>query len=206
MVKLVQDLPELAPRDGVDARRRLVEEEERGARQERGDERELLLHAARERAREPRAEPVEADAGEKVPRARRGLGGRHGVEAGAQRQVLVDREVLVEREALRDEAERHVVPDEAAGRRLEEARDDPEERRLAGAVRPDEREQLAARDLEIEAAQRRAAAEAPDELLGADHLTGLFAGALSATFTRTSAGWPGTRGAFHPASRSTFAA
>ena len=176
MVQLVQDLPELAARDGVDARRRLVEEEERRARQERRDERELLLHAARERAGEARAEAVEADAAEEVPRARGALGGRHGVEPGPQREVLVDGEVLVEREALRDEAERRRPSrDGAAGRRREEARDDPEERRLAGAVGPDEGEHLAARDREVDPAQRRAAAEAPGEPSRRGSLDGLVA-------------------------------
>ena len=46
-----EHLPELAPRDGVDPGRRLVENEEPRRMDERARERELLLHAARERAR-----------------------------------------------------------------------------------------------------------------------------------------------------------
>ena len=206
VVEGVQDLPELAARHGVDARRRLVEEEEGRARQERRHERELLLHAARERAGEACAEAVEADASEEVPRTPFSFGGRHGVQAGAQREVLVEGEVLVQREALRHEAEGDVVAHGPAGRRAEEASDDAEEGRLAGAVGPDEREHLAARDREVDSVQRRAPAEAPDEPFGANHLTELVAGMFSTAFTRTSAGWPGTSGAFQPASRSTFAA
>ena len=206
VVERVQDLPELAARNGVDARRRFVEEEKVRARQERRDERELLLHAAGEGAGEAGPESIEPDAGKKVLRARRGLVRRNGVEAGPERQVLVHREILVEREALGHESEGDVVAVGAAGRGLEQAGDDPEERRLAGAVGPDEREQLAARDREVDAAQRPAAPEGPDELRGADHLAEPAAASPAATFTRTSAGWPGTRGAFHPASRSTFAA
>src|SRR5258706_15665443 len=73
VVKAVQDRPELAARDGVDARRRLVEEEQPRARQERRDERQLLFHPARELAREPRAEAIEADARQEVLRPRFGL-------------------------------------------------------------------------------------------------------------------------------------
>src|SRR5258706_12347020 len=66
VVKAVQDRPELAARDGVDARRRLVEEEQPRARQERRDERQLLFRPARGLARGPRSERIWADHG---PRA-----------------------------------------------------------------------------------------------------------------------------------------
>ena len=45
-----EQVPELAPRHGVDAGRRLVEEQDLGPVHERAAERELLLHAARQRA------------------------------------------------------------------------------------------------------------------------------------------------------------
>ena len=44
--QFVQDAPEIAPRDGIDARGRLVEKDHFGAMNERADQPELLLHAA----------------------------------------------------------------------------------------------------------------------------------------------------------------
>ena len=52
--ELREQLPELAPRHGVDAGRRLVEQNEVGLVHERARERELLLHAARQLVGEPR--------------------------------------------------------------------------------------------------------------------------------------------------------
>ena len=49
-LQLAEQLPELAARHGVDAGRRLVEEQDLRAMDERAAERELLLHAARQRA------------------------------------------------------------------------------------------------------------------------------------------------------------
>ena len=50
-----EQIPELAARHGVDAGRRLVEEQNLRPMHERAAERELLLHAARQRGR--RADP-----------------------------------------------------------------------------------------------------------------------------------------------------
>ena len=90
------------------------------------------------------AEAIEAHARQQVRRAGPRHCRRHVVELRAQREVLVDREVLVEAEALRHEAERaDGRQSELAARRLQQARHQLEERRLAGSVRPDEREQFA---------------------------------------------------------------
>ena len=91
-------VPELAPRLGIDARGRLVEQEQLRVRQGAGAEREPLLPAARElagklllAAREP--EPLDH-------RARRRGRLRQPVKARDEFQVLAHREVLVEAEAL----------------------------------------------------------------------------------------------------------
>ena len=54
--ELRQQLPELAARHRIDAGRRLVEQDERRLVDERAGERQLLLHAARQLAGQPRAE------------------------------------------------------------------------------------------------------------------------------------------------------
>ena len=54
------------------------------------------------------------------------------------------------------------------GRRLEQRREDSERRRLAGAVRPDEPEDLALGDVEVEASDRDGAGVALDQAAGPD--------------------------------------
>ena len=175
-VKLVQKQPELAPRDGVDAGRRLVEKEEVGARQEGGDERELLFHPAGERAREPVADAREPDARKERGRAPLRLGVRDRVHPGPEEEVLVYGEVFVEREALRHHAEGAPLLDaEGSARRREEPRDDPEEGRLSRAVGADQGEEFAPLDDEIDAIERRHGAEAPRESLRRDHFAGAAA-------------------------------
>ena len=75
------------------------------------------------------------------------------VEPRAQRQVLVDRQILIEPEPLRHEA-RLLAARHRSRRRRQDARDDAKERRLAGAVGTDQREHLAALDLDRESAER----------------------------------------------------
>ena len=50
-LQVAKQIPEFAARDGVDAGRRLIEEQDFGPMDERAAERELLLHAARQRCR-----------------------------------------------------------------------------------------------------------------------------------------------------------
>ena len=95
VVQLGEDLPELAARDGVDPGRRLVEEEEVRARQEGGDEGELLLHPPREVSGEALSEAVHPDARQEVRCPPLRLGNGDGVEAGPEVEVLVDGQVLV---------------------------------------------------------------------------------------------------------------
>ena len=89
--------------------------------------------------------------------------GRDPVAAGEEVQVLPDLHVVVDPEAVRHEPEDapHVVgvpTDRRAGDLgvtgvgHEQGREDPQRRRLAGAVGPDEAEDLALLDVEIEAA------------------------------------------------------
>src|SRR5262249_45709380 len=75
-----------------------------------------------------------------------------------QAQVLGDRELRVQRGALRDPAGRLRVDAPAVG--LERAGEDLEQRRLAGAVGPDDRDPLARLRGERDALQRLALAVA----------------------------------------------
>ncbi len=58
--QFVQDGPEVAARDGIDAVRRFIQEEHAGMMQQRAHQRELLFHAARELARWTRPERLHA--------------------------------------------------------------------------------------------------------------------------------------------------
>ena len=96
--EIVDVLPEIAPRLRVDARGRLVEEQELRLVQEARGERQPLLPAARQRARELVAARRQPQA---LERSIHGVAPvRHGVHARDEVEVLGDRQVLVEAEAL----------------------------------------------------------------------------------------------------------
>src|SRR5438128_9903817 len=96
-------VPELAPRLRIDARGRLVEQQELRIGQRAGAEREALLPAAREFARD-----LLLAAGE--PQPLNGLAGGlrrvfDAVDARDELEVLAHRQVLIEAEALRHVAD-----------------------------------------------------------------------------------------------------
>src|SRR5690606_23142878 len=86
--KLPEQLPELAPRHRIDARRRLVEHDERRLVNERARQRELLLHAARQACREPAAERFES--GQRQQPIARGPEVTYAVHTCEELDVLVD--------------------------------------------------------------------------------------------------------------------
>src|SRR6202040_4144169 len=103
------------------------------------------------------------------------------VDGGEEGDVLVDREVAVEREALRQvadpAAEVDALPDgvEAAGAdgaavRRQQPEDDAQGGRLAGAVRADQAEHLAAGHPEADVVDRHQVAVAPDQPFDRHHL------------------------------------
>jgi hypothetical protein len=197
VVQLVQHLPELAARQRIDAGGRLVEQQQIRLGDERGRQRQLLLHAAGERAGETPAKRAQADHVEQPRRPSIGLVARHAVQVAAQTHVLVDREILVEAEALRHQTERAGGARHRSRRRGEHAGDQPEEGGLAGAVRADQREHLAARHRQRDVGERRRRAEPSCQRGRRDH------GVILMT---TSAGWPRSSGSFQPPTRSTLAA
>ena len=172
---LAEVVPQAAAADRVEARGRLVEEQHPGPMHEAADDLELALHAARERLErlvDVVAEPD--DVGELLD-ALAVLGGHRAVERPVRVQavdrdveadVLLAREVLVDARVLEDDPD--VAPDggrlaievvagdgdRAAG--LGQGRgQDADGGGLAGAVGPEEGEELARPDLEADVVDRR---------------------------------------------------
>ena len=103
-----------------------------------------------------------------------------GVELGREREVLVDgldpQAARVER---RVQLDRLALEEDLAGVGLVDAGQRLDQRRLAGAVVADERDDLVGVDGEARAAQRADAAEALDDLLGFEQGLGHQAGSFS---------------------------
>jgi hypothetical protein len=155
---------ELGPR--VEARRRLVEQEQRRRGQQRARQRHLLLHPARQvlhrgrRALGGEADPFE-DLRDAAPCVRRA----QPIEPRRVRQVLRRRHALEERRldrhAVDDAAHRalvahDVVPEHARAAAVgqQQGRQQADERRLARAVLAQHGDALAARDAERDVFQR----------------------------------------------------
>ena len=172
-------LPQVEPAARVEAGRRLVEEQHRRARDQRGGEVEPAAHAARVRLRDAVAGVGEAEALEQLGGARLGGAAAVAVEAADHRQVLEPGEVLVDRRVLAGEADAgaqlrgladHVEAGHAgrAGVGGEQRREDAHRRRLAGAVRAEHAEHGAGRGLEVDAVERAHVAERLDEAADLD--------------------------------------
>ena len=172
-------VPEAVAGGGVDAGGGFVEDQHLGAMEAGGGELQALAQAERERGGGGSRVVLEAEAGEALGEPRRDLRFGHAIEAGVEAQVLDDRQFLPQREALGHVADagadRDVVGvDRAAeeGRGAlaggEQAGQHLHGRRLAAAVRAEEAEDLAARDLEGDAVDRDEVAEAAGEALGRD--------------------------------------
>src|SRR5206468_738006 len=150
------------------------------AREERVGNRELLLHAARERAGGPPREGGEPGARQQLAGARAVFRLRHAVEARREAQILLHREIAVEAEGLGDVADarlerRHVAAEIVAedgglrGLDLEEPCQRAQQRRLSSAVGPDDAHDLAPLEHEIDAGERAPAAVALREGPQPDH-------------------------------------
>jgi hypothetical protein len=173
--QLGQRVPELAPRDGIDAGGRLVEQEDARLGHEGAGQGELLLHAAAQPAGQAPGEALQAKHGQVALPSRLDVAHGDTPQLTHVAKVLGHAEVLVQAERLREVADvRARVPRRPAEqlrlarRRLHHATQDLERRRLAGAVGPDESEDLPGADLEIDAAHRRDRAVALDEPARAD--------------------------------------
>ena len=152
----------------VERAERLVHQHELRLEHQRAGERDALLLAAGKLVRPARLEARHAHHVERAAHARRHLGLGEAAHLQRKGDILADRHVREERVVLEHDADvaavrRHAVDalaverDGAVRRRLE-AGEHHQRRRLAGARRAEQRQELAAGDVEVEAAHHVALA------------------------------------------------
>src|SRR5690348_12018113 len=133
----------------------LVEEQDRRVVHQGQGQAQFLLGPARQRADALAAAAGVAEPLDQLPGPAGAADPVRGLEVA---HVLVHGERLVQDDRLRAVA-RPAVDGDAARVRAQVAREDPEQRRLAGPVLPDHRDQLPRRDLEVNAGQHLPPAE-----------------------------------------------
>ncbi len=159
----------------VEARRRLVEEQDLGLDGEGARQRQALLLAARHHAGRRAGEIVEPRQLERAAHERRPLVPRHAVDlqrvgdvggggAAQQHRPLEDHGLAPANLAVGGAA----GEGDAAGRRADQPVQDAHEQALAGAVRPHDHRPGAAAELEVDAVEQAAPARLEDEALAAD--------------------------------------
>ena len=176
-----EDVAHHAAADRIEPGRRLVEEDEVGLVDDRLREAESLEHSLGESAQATvamRREPDEIDhLGDAVAALRR----RDAAEPAVKIHELGRREPIVESKILGKEsdpppdgdvARRRAEDERAAASRFDEAEQHLDRRALAGAVRSEKAEDLAASDGEREAANRHARSEHLAEILRLDRVLG----------------------------------
>ncbi len=146
----------------------------------------------------------EVDELEQFPCSVGGLGPRHAEQPGLQDHQLAAGLADVEPGLLQGDADLpphgvgiggHVDPGHARapGRDRHERRQHPDGRRLAGPVRPEEAEDLAALDMQVDAAHRLDRAPTAGVVL--DELVGFYRERHGSTVSRSSDSNPGRRSA-----------
>ena len=159
--------PELLAKLDVDSGGRLVEDEDGRRMDHRLGDQQPPLHSAREGARIGLGLVLEADRAEQLLGPPPRLG--HAVEAGLDLERLARREEGVEDQLLGDDPDRHLgvarvlldveAPDgDAAAALVDQAGEDVDQGRLAGAVRPEQPENLALRHFQADPVERPLAA------------------------------------------------
>jgi hypothetical protein len=103
--QIVDEAPELTPRQRIDAPGRLVEKDNRRFMENRASERQALPPAASERAGERALAAAESRHVEHEVASRREPIGAQPVDAAEEGDVLIDRQLLVQRELLRHVAD-----------------------------------------------------------------------------------------------------
>ena len=160
--KIDQRLPEPVASERIDARGRLVEDQDLRLVHDRDREREALADAERQVERALVEIVLEAEIGGQLRDARLRLGGGEMKEMRVQLEILPHRELGIEREGLRHVADavarahvgafqRLAEQQRLAFARRQQAGQHLHRRRLAAAVRPEEAEDLAALDGEVDA-------------------------------------------------------
>src|SRR5262245_2594903 len=165
LVDLAQEAPHAAADLDVDARGRLVEDQELRLVHERARDHQSPLHAAGQGARDVVTLVPELQLAQVLLGARDGLPARNAVEPGLVRDDREHLLELVEVDLLRHEADAglgavHLPVDvvaehgDRAARFLDQGHDDADRGGLARTVRPEQREEVALGDVEVDAAQR----------------------------------------------------
>ena len=150
----------------VEARRRLVQEEHLGPVRERAGDHQPLRETARELEHHRGGTLAKSELLEQLVGAPSGIAPGETEEAAVVVEVLPDGQRAVERVRLRDDADpalgrsgvgADVDPgdERAAACRDDGGRQHPDRGRFAGAVRPEQPEELAAADLDVEPVDRR---------------------------------------------------
>src|SRR6185312_4503758 len=158
----------------IEARGRLVEDRHLGLLQPDLGEAETLAHAVRIGADAAVADRLETHLGERVLDAGVGVLARDAHEPRRIAQVLARRQVLVEADRIRHVADAALDLERLSHRveardphpslaGLGQAQQHQDRRRLAGAVRPEQAEDLAGPDLEVDAVDGRRALVALDQ-------------------------------------------
>ncbi len=175
--QFAEQLAKLDPCPRVEAGGGLVEEQDLGVVDERVRQAEPLLHAARQRLDVLVALVAEVDELEEVADHASSAGRRDAVAASEEVEVLPDLHVVVDPEHVRHE------PDDAPhligvpghrpardlglpGRRTKERGEHAQDRGLAGAVGPDQPEDLTGLDRQVDAGHRQRAVVPLDQALG----------------------------------------
>ena len=172
-------LPELAPRQGIGAAGRLVEEQDLRLVQQRRRHGQALLVAARQLPAREVNERLQLELGQRPFDAFVPLRPAQAIGAREKIQVLADRELRVEREFLRHVADvlarrcacgAQVEPGDAQGARRgrKQPAQHAEGRGLAGAVRAEKTEDLAAPDPETDVVDGGEGAEPAHEVAHLD--------------------------------------
>ena len=124
-------------------------------------DRDAHLHAAGKLARHGVLEAGQVHALQHLRDRRRGLGARHALQPQRQPDIVEDAGPGQQRRLLEHEADVGAVrraaaaPVEHAGGRRRQAGDQPQRRRLAAARRPEQAQEIAFADRQVDVAQRR---------------------------------------------------
>src|SRR6185437_14344390 len=146
----------------VERPERLVHQQDRRLDRQRARDGDALLHAARELRRETVLEALEVDEVDQLLRALLAFGARPALLLQAVKDVLPHRLPRVEREILEDDAAvgpgaGNRTPGDGDAPRLDrqEAAKEIEQRALAAAARPEQRDELLLAHIERDAVERQ---------------------------------------------------
>jgi hypothetical protein len=155
---LATDLAHLAQaltlEGGVAYREHLVHDQDLGLEVSGDREREPQVHAARVALHRRVDEALDLGEGDDLVELALDLAAAHAEDRAVQEDVLATREIAVEARPDLEERPDTAADARLAVRRLGDAREDLEQRRLAGPVAPDDAEDVAARDVERDVVER----------------------------------------------------